>query len=88
LHDLGQEAVKEHQREPDQYERRAVPGAPQEAHETGLPHLVQILFRRDERRHRRQVVGVRGVAQPEQGADQQDHAQARRAVHEAFEPTV
>ena len=77
---LGEVALGEQDRNAEEHERDAVPDSPPGAERCGRSRSF-LAPRRDERRHRGDVVRVGRVAQPEQDADE-EHDRHRRAFGE------
>src|SRR5215212_11141357 len=87
LQPLRQVASQQHEREPDQYQRRAVAEGPGEAHE-GSPLGLLALLGGDKGGDGGKVVRVRSVSQAQQQTYQQHGPQRVRSVHETFEPDI
>ena len=89
LDDLRQIAAQKHERQAHEDEGCAMAEAPEEAHQACFPGSSEPSLRGDQGGDRGQVVGVRGVPQAHQEADQQHDLQARaRALQNALEPAV
>jgi len=73
LHPLGQELLEEEDRQPEEHEGERVAEAP-ERPQPGCRPAGALLPRGNERGHCRDVVGVRGMTEPEQRGDE-DHDQ-------------
>src|SRR4051812_28188156 len=82
LQPLRQVAAQQHERKPDQNQRRAVAEAPGEAHE-GSPLGLLALLGGDKGGDGGKVVRIRGVSQAKQQTYQQHYPQSVRSVHEA-----
>ena len=61
---------------------------PKETHQAGFARRFAVLLRSDKGSYGRQVIRVRGVAETQCQADQNDEPQSRRSVQVTFEPTI
>ena len=86
LEALGQVALGEQDRDAEEDQRDGVAEAPPGAEPRGRPRRT-LAARRDQRRHRGDVVGVGRVPEPEEHRDEEDDDD-RRPVGEACDPVV